>query len=1212
MKKLLLVIVSFLLAIVARAQCDLPFIVGLNTICSSGTTTLTNDSAGGYWVNMSPTVATITDLGTSCVVHPVSAGSAVIAYIKSMPSCPLGSFIDTQYKVLHITADGPTTPIDLGPWETISFCNSSSGVTGYMPTLHHVEGVNLASPHWYSLENTTYPFGIVHSIDSLTGAISVSPSSPFITPTNFIKYNFVQDGCSYVERNQLLVYDLPRPRVFDGRYVYYVGIQDSIKYDGDPSFPYYWYMYSGYGENYYSSGMYDGRLSLSTSWNMIAPVGSLLTTDSVKAFVMPVHYGDMPIRVSMTNVCGTAVDTVGLNIAQPTYGGDGNIFAANAVSNCSHVKVYKAFDPHATPYMVVSRYGDGSSDTLMVPASTISASYPTDHIYSAAGAYTLSHVVYNGTTPIDSVTYTYNHVMCQTIPLNYYVDNNSNCSFDAGDVENESSIRIGIDSAGVAIDTISVINGTYYYAYGVPGTTYNFRLISSVYSSPCSLSGFSYTLPGYDAVIPMNNIGLSCIAPGADLSILTTGNARRRSLQYSVRVSNSRCTVANARLVLNHSTLYTPSTIVPAPDSIIGQTLIWHLNNLSAAGNSDTLISIIFNESTFSTYGLPVGTLVPATFTVYPFADDIDTMNNKVVRNDTVRASYDPNYIQANPDGGVLNGTRIHFAVEFENCGNDTARNIHVMDTLSSYLDPSTLVIEGATKNMYVSQYSVGGYNIVKFDFPNIMLPDSSHHGYATAQFYYNIKAKTGLADGTNINSRVGIYFDENEVVMTNTAVNTIVIPNVVISSSATEVCYTDSAHFTAAPHSVNIPLYQWYVNATAVGTNSNTLSVGGLVSGDVVSCMMRTTMDDTIWSNSNLITASVVGEPSAGSIPSTVSLCTGMPYVFTGATAGSVWNVVTGNASISSSGEVTGVLSGVDTIYCRYTNICGTDTIKSVATINNTVTPSITFTISPNDSICGGDSIVLSSSIVNGGTAPYIEWRKGAISIGSGANLTYHPTSSGNISCVLVSSEACTTDDSVNSAALSISVAPSVTPSISVSVSPNDSVAYLGQTMTFNLDVSYGGSAPLYQWYVDGVAISGATSNTYTRPVYDNDSVYCKLISSVQCATTNVVSSAVKIVYADYLTTGVRTINTMGGIKVYPNPSNGVIHVEGEIGAGNAGIVEVRDVVGRVVYSAVLPIENGRVNSELNLGSQLVNGNYILRIVNGNTDYNMHIVINR
>jgi aspartate 1-decarboxylase len=60
----------------------------------------------------------------------------------------------------------------------------------------------------------------------------------------------------------------------------------------------------------------------------------------------------------------------------------------------------------------------------------------------------------------------------------------------------------------------------------------------------------------------------------------------------------------------------------------------------------------------------------------------------------------------------------------------------------------------------------------VKFEFPNIKLLDSSWKGLNDGAFIYDIKRRADMPTGASILSRVGIYFDYNDVVMTNTVQN--------------------------------------------------------------------------------------------------------------------------------------------------------------------------------------------------------------------------------------------------------------------------------------------------------------------------------------------------------------------------------------------------------------------------------------------------------
>ena len=113
----------------------------------------------------------------------------------------------------------------------------------------------------------------------------------------------------------------------------------------------------------------------------------------------------------------------------------------------------------------------------------------------------------------------------------------------------------------------------------------------------------------------------------------------------------------------------------------------------------------------------------------------------------------------------------LQYTVHFENMGNDTAQNIYVLDTLSDYLDVKSLKILMSTHYMDVATYKIpGGHNVVKFDFPNIKLLDSSHHGLCDGAVIYTINSKGTIPMGESIKARAGIYFDINEVVMTNTS----------------------------------------------------------------------------------------------------------------------------------------------------------------------------------------------------------------------------------------------------------------------------------------------------------------------------------------------------------------------------------------------------------------------------------------------------------
>lgn len=135
--------------------------------------------------------------------------------------------------------------------------------------------------------------------------------------------------------------------------------------------------------------------------------------------------------------------------------------------------------------------------------------------------------------------------------------------------------------------------------------------------------------------------------------------------------------------------------------------------------------------------------------------------------------AYDPNDKQGFPLGYgpkhyVRPGTELDYLIRFQNTGTDTAFNVVVLDTLSKWLDPCT-VRPGASSHAY--QFELYGPGILRFVFPNILLPDSTtnevaSHGYVK----FRISPQADAPLETVVENRAAIYFDFNEPVITNTA----------------------------------------------------------------------------------------------------------------------------------------------------------------------------------------------------------------------------------------------------------------------------------------------------------------------------------------------------------------------------------------------------------------------------------------------------------
>jgi uncharacterized repeat protein (TIGR01451 family) len=186
--------------------------------------------------------------------------------------------------------------------------------------------------------------------------------------------------------------------------------------------------------------------------------------------------------------------------------------------------------------------------------------------------------------------------------------------------------------------------------------------------------------------------------------------------------------------------------------------------------------SFIFHTDT----SLAVGTPIIFQLHAGPFPDG-NIYNNNINITRLVVASFDPNektvdYPNADSSGNITGNEELTYTIFFQNTGTDTAFTVVVKDTISSFLDISTLRLLSSS-HPYQFAYHNGQ---LQFNFNNIMLPDSStderhSHGYVS----YAVKPLSGLPNASTIENTGYIYFDFNSPVITNTTFNAVTITSV-------------------------------------------------------------------------------------------------------------------------------------------------------------------------------------------------------------------------------------------------------------------------------------------------------------------------------------------------------------------------------------------------------------------------------------------------
>lgn len=337
--------------------------------------------------------------------------------------------------------------------------------------------------------------------------------------------------------------------------------------------------------------------------------------------------------------------------------------------------------------------------------------------------------------------------------------------FEFENVEDVSCLSNGSVSS-------QVINGTTPYTYQ--------------WSSGETTSEIFPTIPGIYDLTVTDSVGCvktkSVLINGPDftsnfdLDVNLSANVFRvgQITRIDLNAFNDGCVDTSGQLTLVLDDLVSYSSAYPVPDVINGDTLIWNTPSL----NYD-LTHFMPYVNVFTSTGAGIGDVVCFDVSIAPTMGDADTTNNQKQYCYTVINSYDPNYKAVYPKGEcfenyVLDNQELTYTVHFQNTGTAPAIDIFIMDTLNANLDINTVRIVGQSHDNLVTEVVNG--NTLKFIFDNINLPDSTSDEAAShGSVVFTVQPITTIASPSRVENSVGIYFDFNEPIITNTVFNTFV-----------------------------------------------------------------------------------------------------------------------------------------------------------------------------------------------------------------------------------------------------------------------------------------------------------------------------------------------------------------------------------------------------------------------------------------------------
>ncbi|HWB64321.1 MAG TPA: T9SS type A sorting domain-containing protein [Chitinophagales bacterium] len=380
----------------------------------------------------------------------------------------------------------------------------------------------------------------------------------------------------------------------------------------------------------------------------------------------------------------------------------------------------------------------------------------------------------------------YNPTGCQVfwnISGQCYYDQNSDCSFDSIDA-GTNYVKTQLYQNGVLQQqTYTGGEGFYSFQTGYGNYTLMVDTTNLPFTLNCPDSGYlSTTISSADSLSYSNNFAFKCRTQGFDIGVQSVLNNWAVPRPNAIITLNTvagdlselygaHCAAGiSGQVSITYSgqaTYIGPAGGALTPTAITGNTISWNIADFGAV-NVYTAFNLLFKIDSLAT----PGTQVCITVSVTPTSGDYNPSNNTANYCFTIVNSLDPNEKEVFPSGNTDTSQHwLTYTIRFQNTGSAPAVNVLVTDTLDSHLDPSTFQLLAYSHKNLTQIFG----NVVKFNFPNINLPDSTadepnSHGYVQ----YKIKLKDNLPVGTTINNTAYIYFDFNSPVVTNTTTNTI------------------------------------------------------------------------------------------------------------------------------------------------------------------------------------------------------------------------------------------------------------------------------------------------------------------------------------------------------------------------------------------------------------------------------------------------------
>ncbi len=531
----------------------------------------------------------------------------------------------------------------------------------------------------------------------------------------------------------------------------------------------------------------------------------------------------------------------------------------------------------------------------------------------------------------------------------------------------------------------------------------------------------------------------------------------------------------------------------------------------------------------------------------------------------------------------------------------DAAGSVYIADGLSNHvvrrIAPAISYLNGATSQNFGTCNSA--VNISLFNFTKVVYPIAGR----TITWSIGSAASHGTASGTYSTTSTGSTLTPYGIAYTPTAgysgsdaftvqvtdgidtanlafnVTVYALPSAPTISGASNICVGGSSTLTGIPSGGT-----WSSNNSPLFTFTSGGVVTGLIGGNT-GTMVYTISDGRCTNKATYpITVSTTTDIAA-LVGGVWSVCPGATFTMTHPTAGGTWASTNNSIATVSGGVVTGVRSGRDTIVYTITNACGAISTRWPFSVTG---PTLPASITGSGGILCMGTTAHCSDATAGGT--WSSTDPSVATISSTGDIT--PVSAGTDTIKYTITGAC---GLTGSAVRTLTVLALPNPGVISGPSTVAIGAYINLTTSGATGGQWTSSTPSLavvntSGRVRGVAVG---TDTIKYAVYHT----CGIFSTTKVIT---ITSSREAGNNGSVITGDET----GSIKLFPNPTSGVIKLEITGPAANSSIV-ITDISGKILMNRTT--EDKTMEFDMSYAPA---GVYLVTVNSNGKEYTERIVI--